>query len=200
MGLGKKLDNLEEKLRARYRVSDLSTPENRRKARIHFDWFDHGILRRRWTNFFEIAPGVYRSNQPDHKRFEMMKKMGIHTVLNLRGVTESSYYLFEKESCDQLGLKLISTRLFARKAASHEELRDLISIFRDIERPLVIHCKSGADRAGLASAIWLMVMENRPVEDAQKMLSVKYVHLKFIKTGVLDYFLESYRAVSSSSN
>ena len=108
-------------------------------------------------------------------------------------MTESSYYLFEKESCDQLGLKLISTRLFARKAASHEELRDLISIFRDIERPLVIHCKSGADRAGLASAIWLMVMENRPVEDAQKMLSVKYVHLKFIKTGVLDYFLESYR-------
>ena len=37
-------------------------------------------------------------------------------------------------------------------------------------------------------------MEGQPVESAREMLSAKYVHLKFTKTGVLDYTLDRYQA------
>lgn len=193
MSLIKRIQDWERNLRASYNV-DLSTPENRRRAHIYNLWFDHAVLRTIWTNFFEIAPGVYRSNHPTHARFEKMKAMGIRSVLNLRGAGGAAHYLTEKESCEALGLTLVDCTLQARHAAPAEDILEVIEAFRTIERPFVMHCKSGADRAGFASAIYLLVMEGRPVAEARKMLSVKYVHLKWSKTGILDYILDQYAA------
>lgn len=173
---------------------DLDDPEHRRKAMTHYNWFDHAILRRRWTNFFEIAPGVYRSNQPTHERFETYAAMGIKAVLNLRGEGVQPRYLLEKETCDSLGIKMVNISLHARKAPPKENLLQVIEAMRTIDRPFLMHCKSGADRAGLASAVYLMVYEGVPVSEAKKMLSVKFIHLKWSKTGILDYFLEVYEA------
>lgn len=173
---------------------DLSDPDQRARAMRHYHWLDHAILRYRWTNFFQIAPGVYRSNQPTHDRFVRYAAMGIKTVLNLRGAANHARYLFEKESCDSLGLTLVNLPLQARKAPPVQNLLDLIAAFRSAERPMMMHCKSGADRAGLASAIYLMVIENQPVDQARQMLSLRYIHLKWSKTGVLDHLLDSYAA------
>ncbi|WP_375175319.1 tyrosine-protein phosphatase [Pseudooceanicola sp.] len=193
MSLIARIQEWERNLRASYNV-DLSTPENRRRAHIYNLWFDHAILRKVWTNFFQIAPGVYRSNHPTHERFVKMKAMGIKTVLNLRGAGGAAHYLTEKESCAALGLTLVDCNLQARHAAPRQDILDVITAFRTIEKPFVMHCKSGADRAGFASAIYLMVIEGRPVSEARKMLSVKYVHLKWSKTGILDYILNRYAA------
>lgn len=193
MGLIARIQEWERNLRASYNV-DLSTPENRRRAHIYNRWFDHAILRTIWTNFFEVAPGVYRSNHPTHERFAKMKDMGIKSVLNLRGAGGAAHYLTEKESCEQLGLTLVDCNLQARHAAPSEDILDVIRAFRSIEKPFVMHCKSGADRAGFASAIYLIVIEGRPVSEAKKMLGVKYIHLKWSKTGILDYILDRYEA------
>lgn len=193
MTLFKRLTEWERKLRQSYNT-DLSTPENRRRAHIYNMWFDHAVLRTFWTNFHPVAPGVYRSNQPTHKRFEQLKARGIRTILNLRGAAGAAHYLVEEESCAELGLTLVNCTLHARFAAPREDIRALIHAFRTIERPFVMHCKSGADRAGFASAIYLMVIEGRPVAEARRMLAFKYLHIKRSKTGVLGYILDLYEA------
>ena len=68
----------------------------------------------------------------------------------------------------------------------------MIKAFREIEQPFVMHCKSGADRAGFASAVYLLVIEGRPLSEARKMLSPRYLHFKKSKTGVLDHLLDVY--------
>lgn len=188
-----RLKTWEANLRASYNT-DLSTPENRRRAHIYNLWFDHAILRTVWTNFFEVAPGVWRSNHPTHRRFEKLKAMGFRSVLNLRGSGGAAHYLTEVESCEKLGLALVNVTLHARYAAPREDILTLLEAFRQIEKPFVMHCKSGADRAGFASAIWLLVMEGRPVSEARRMLSFKYVHIRRSKTGVLDHILDVYEA------
>lgn len=193
MKLFKRITDWERALRNSYDV-DLSTPENRRRAHIYNLWFDHAVLRKVWTNFYPVAPGVYRSNQPTHERFERLKQMGIKTVLNLRGAAGAAHYLVEEESCRRLGLTLVSVNLMARQAAPRHDILHLIRAFREIEKPFVMHCKSGADRAGFASAIYLMEIEGRPVAEARKMLGVKYIHFKWSRTGVLDYILDRYEA------
>ena len=55
-----------------------------------------------------------------------------------------------------------------------------------------MHCKSGADRAGLMSALYLILNKNIRVEEAKKQLSFKYLHIKYAKTGILDEFFEKY--------
>ena len=193
MSLIQRIVRWERNLRSHYNT-DLSTPERRRRARIYNLWFDHEILRVYWHNFMQIAPGVYRSNNPTRTRFARMKDMGIRSVLNLRGNAGAAHYLTEKEICADLGLILVDCNLHARTAASREEILRVIEAFRSIERPFVMHCKSGADRAGFASAIYLMVIEGRPVAEAQKMLSPRFVHFRFTKTGVLDHILDLYAA------
>ncbi|MEI4197540.1 fused DSP-PTPase phosphatase/NAD kinase-like protein [Roseovarius sp. E0-M6] len=193
MKLFKRISDWERGLRARYNT-DLSTPENRRRAHIYNLWFDHAILRTVWTNFFPVAPGVWRSNHPTHRRFEKMKAMGIRTILNLRGAAGAAHYLAEEESCRKLGLTLVNVTLHARTAAPRQDILRLLEAFREIEKPFVMHCKSGADRAGFASAIWLLVIEGRPVSEARRMLSFKYVHIRRSKTGVLDHILDIYEA------
>lgn len=193
MSLLKRIANWEREKRAYYNT-DLSTPENRRRAQIYNLWFDHAVLRKFWTNFHQVAPGVYRSNQPTHERFVKLKKMGIKSVLNLRGAAGAAHYLVEEESCRELGLRLVNVTFHARHAAPAEDILKVIEAFRTIERPFVMHCKSGADRAGFAAAIYLLVIEGRPVSDARKMLSARFIHFKWTKTGVLDYILDLYEA------
>lgn len=191
MRLFKRISDWERDLRASYNT-DLSTPENRRRARIYNLWFDHEILRGLWTNFFQIAPGVYRSNHPTYKRFAAMKARGITTVLNLRGTYPSAHYFTEVETCRALGLNLFSISLQARHAPPAKDLLALIDAFRSIEKPFVMHCKSGADRAGLASALYLLVIEGRPMAEARKQLGLRYLHVRKSKTGVLDHLLDLY--------
>jgi len=193
MGLADRIRNLERDVRAYFNV-DPAIPGNARRARIYNLYFDHAILRGIWTNEKEIAPGVFRSNHPTHERFEKMRDRGIRTVLNLRGESVSAHYMTEKASCEALGLTLVNATLHARAAASRAEILHLIEMFRRIDKPFVMHCKSGADRAGFASAIYLLVIEGRPVPEARKMLSWRFFHIRNAKVGILDYILDCYEA------
>ena len=158
------------------------------------DWLvylfkDHAILRYPWSNFYPVAPGVWRSNHPTHARLARFKAMGIKTILNLRGAPNAGY-AFEAASCAALGLDLVTVKLYARAPNGRAALLELLDAFKTIERPFVMHCKSGADRAGLASALYLMAEEGATVAEARKMLSLRYLHIKQSKTGVLDHILD----------
>ncbi len=185
---------LKEKERAwRHRLgSDISSPKARRRALIHFNYFDHAILRVWWKNFHQIDTGVYRSNQPSPERLAEFRAMGIKTILNLRGSSGDSHYLFEREACISLGLTLIDHRLYGADLASRRELLDLISILRTIAKPVVMHCKSGSDRTGFAAVIYLHVVCGRPLNDAMRQLHWRYFHLRHSKNGILDLFFEAY--------
>ncbi|TDK49665.1 fused DSP-PTPase phosphatase/NAD kinase-like protein [Antarcticimicrobium luteum] len=193
MGLAGRIRQFERDVRAYFNV-DPRIPGNERRARIYNRYFDHAILRGIWTNEYEIAPGVYRSNHPTHERFAQMAGRGIHTVLNLRGASVSAHYLTEKASCEALGLTLVNATLHARAAASRDEILHLIEVFRRIGKPFVMHCKSGADRAGFASSVYLLAIEGRPVSEARRMLSWRFFHVRNSKVGILDYILDTYEA------
>ncbi|ALG90810.1 MULTISPECIES: phosphatase domain-containing protein [Actibacterium] len=193
-----RLDEFERSLRQSF-GNDISTPDGRRAAFWHFQLMDHAFLRVLWTNLDEIAPGVWRSNQPSPKRLKRYHAMGIRSVLTLRGSNPRSHFLFEKESCEALGMSLHSVSISARELAPKQHLLHLLNLFETIEKPFVMHCKSGADRAGLASALYLMHIEGRPAAEAARQLSLRYLHLRNDRTGILDHMLDAYAADTAQS-
>lgn len=186
-----RLDKAERRFRRSW-GRDFSSPAGRRWAWLHYHLFDHAFLRVFWTNFWPVAPGVWRSNHPTHARFERYAAMGIKTVINLRGEEDYAHHVYEKESCAALGLRLVNAKLWARSAAPRKRIIAVIDALRDAERPLMFHCKSGADRAGFVAALYLLIFEDADIETAKKQLGLKYVHLDFTKTGIQDYILEVY--------
>jgi len=171
---------------------DIVDPEERRKSQFYMDWVDHGILRRRWHNFDEIAPGLYRANHPDHARFKAYKARGITTILNLRGASHHSHYKFEVESCAALGLDLIDLPMSARRVPPVARLVEVMDVLDALTGPTLMHCKSGADRTGLVSAVYYLHNLGRAPDEARKMLSINYLHLKFTSTGIQDYVIDMY--------
>ena len=137
----KRLVTAEKRLRAFYNVAP-DSPENRRKAQIYMLWFDHEVLRRRWTNLHQITPGVFRSNQPTFERLKKFKEQGIRTIVNLRGKSKAAHYLIEKEHCQALDLRLYSISLQARRAPEKHHLQELIKLFQQLDKPFLMHCKS----------------------------------------------------------
>jgi protein tyrosine phosphatase (PTP) superfamily phosphohydrolase (DUF442 family) len=189
-----RLTDLERSLRENHGRS-IETPALRRHAWWHFQLLDHAFLRGLWTNLVEVAPGVWRANQPSPRKLARYQKaLGLKAVLNLRGEVAQSHFLFEQEACRKLGLDLVSVPLAARMLAKPRYLIALLDAFETIPRPFLMHCKSGSDRAGFAAALYLIDRENRPVAEAKAQLHWRYLHLKSTKTGVLDHFLDAYAA------
>ena len=184
-----KLDNLERSVRTSF-GRDISSRSGRFWAHVHFHLMDHAFLRIWWNNFHKVSDDVYRANQPSPSHLRSYKEKGIKAVLNLRGFTQQSYALFEEDSCKNLGLDLISVPLSGSSAPQSEKLLEIIDRMDKIPKPFVLHCKSGADRAGLVSAMYLIVQKKLSVTEAKKQLSFKYLHLDFTKTGILDYIFD----------
>jgi protein tyrosine/serine phosphatase len=154
---------------------------------------DHGIFRFKWRSLHKISENTYRSNQPFPWQILADKnKRGVKTIINLRGIRNCSSFFLEKETCERHNIKLINFPVTSRAAPKVETILAAKKLFNEIEYPIIMHCKSGADRAGLMSALYLILHKNISVIEAKKQLSFKYLHIKHAKTGILDAFFDNY--------
>ena len=161
------------------------------------DWIelifkDHGFLRLWWQNQHQVAPGMWRSNQPGPGRVKAVGDMGVRTIINLRGPRDDGGWQLEAEACARAGITLLDFTARSRAAPDKAMLHATRVLFAEAELPALMHCKSGADRAGLMSALYLLVVENRPAREAAQQLAWKYGHVRQAKTGLLDAFFRAY--------
>jgi protein tyrosine phosphatase (PTP) superfamily phosphohydrolase (DUF442 family) len=170
------------------------------KAWDYFDLFfvDHHIFRAIYANRHQIAPDVWRSAQPSPAQIAYLARKGIKTIVNLRGARDCGSYRLQEEACRRHGIKLVNFTLRSRMVPTAEVIRDARKLFNELEYPILLHCKSGADRAGLMSAFFMYMKEGKPMEEAIKQLSLKFGHFRKSETGVLDYLLERYMADNSA--
>jgi protein tyrosine phosphatase (PTP) superfamily phosphohydrolase (DUF442 family) len=178
--------------------TDISTPRARRAAWWHFQLVDYAFLRLWWKNLDQVGPGVWRSNQPAPADMEHLAKAGLKSVLNLRGRSAQGFWLFEAETCDRLGITLHDLPLSARNPPSRDQMLQLITLLGTIQHPFLIHCKSGADRTGLAAAVWQMVMLGHSADQAMRQISWRYLHVSRSDAGVQDQILRSFATEGES--
>lgn len=172
--------------------SDLSNPNNQARARFDSFVFDHGFIRSLYLNVSKVGDGIWRSSQPNPKQLKQFANQGFRTIVNLRGPSTWGSYALEKQACSELGLDFIDHRLYSRAPPKKQSVYELKEIFETAQRPLLMHCKSGADRAGIASALYVLMMTDQPPEDALKQLNLRFGHIAASNTGVLDRFVQTY--------
>ncbi|HUO23949.1 MAG TPA: protein tyrosine phosphatase, partial [Caulobacteraceae bacterium] len=133
-----------------------------------------------------------RSNQPWPYQLKRWKREGIKTVVNLRGGFDASFFALEKDACERYGLNLVNFTVTSRDVPSKAAVLAARELFQTIEYPALMHCKSGADRAGVMSVLYAHFRLGQPIRQAMEQLSLRYLHVKAGKTGVLDYTFERY--------
>jgi protein tyrosine/serine phosphatase len=145
------------------------------------------------TNLYEIDKGRYfRSAQLSKANLEkLVRESGIKTIINLRGENVGEkWFDDEAQVVKEWGIQHINISMSADRLPHRKDLLKLLDAFRTAERPLLVHCKAGADRTGEASAIYQMLYMGKSRKDAMKMLSPFYLHLSLTKPAK-DYFVQS---------
>ena len=179
---------------------DLSTEQGRRRARYELTWGDHGFLRVWFQNLHQISDEMWRANQPSPEQIrEHARERGIKTIINLRGESPKGYYLLEKEACEANGIDLVDFQMFSRDTPTPEKVHGARDLFETIKYPALMHCKSGADRAGIMAVLYMHFRQGLPIRDAVEQLSFKYLHVKEGKTGMLDHFFQTYLKVEEDT-
>lgn len=177
-------------------MRDISTAAGRRGAWLNSLLVDHAVLRLSWRNWGVVEAGrLYRSNHPlPWQLAQAQRRHGLRTVLNLRGnrpVCGSD--VLGRARAGALGLVQADAPFESRGAPHKDRILRLAALFAELPEPILIHCKSGADRTGLVAGIWLL-LQGRPVDAAIAQLHWRFGHLAASKTGILDAFFRDYAA------
>ena len=165
----------------------------------HLDSYvvDHAYFRVLWSNWAEVVPGkLYRSNHPTPARLaNAARHFGLRTIINLRGEKPSGSSTLTLEMAKRLGLEHIYMAFESRGAPHRDRILRFHEIYRSMATPALMHCKSGADRAGLAAGLAIL-FEGGTAASALQQLSWRFGHFNRSRTGVLDAFFIHYAAVA----
>jgi protein tyrosine/serine phosphatase len=176
-------------------TGDLHSTRGRARAWSDSLLVDHAVFRTVWDNWATVAPGIlYRCNHPTPARLRAAKRRyGIRTLINLRGHRQCGSDALSRSEAVHLGLVHIDAPLESRGAPHRDRILRLADIFANMQAPAVMHCKSGADRTGLAAGLY-QLLNGGTAADALAQLSWRYGHFNRSRTGILDAFFVLYQA------
>lgn len=142
-------------------------------------------------NFHTVKEGsLYRSAQLAKDELQQaVRSHGLRSILNLRGAHPGqSWYDDEVALSEALGVRHYDYGLSAHRIVTGKQMADVLEIIRNAPKPLLVHCKSGADRTGLVSALYRFADEGTSADEADQQLSIVYGHFPYLtsRTGAMD--------------
>jgi len=118
------------------------------------------VVKPHLPNLHQVDATVWRGAQPDAEGMQELERMGIRTVMNLRS--------FHSDRDELAGTHLDYEHIWFK--TWHPEDEDVVAFLKIInnpsKHPIFVHCQHGSDRTGTMIAIYRMVMQGWPPEEA----------------------------------
>ena len=119
-------------------------------------------------NSGRINDHLFRGAQPKSQGLAELKKLGITTVVDLRG-EDPEKIVWERQQADSLGMRFVPIPVSGWSSPTNEQVVQFLSLFRDDPNQKVfVHCRFGDDRTGMFVATYRMAIERWPSEQALK--------------------------------
>lgn len=137
-----------------------------------------------WSgNFHTVAEGrLYRSAELTRDEFATtIEAHHVRAVLNLRGAhPEDRWYQDEVAATGAHGADHYDIAISAREPVPEGKIEAILAVLRTAPKPLLVHCRSGADRTGFVSALYRYAIEGESAGEAARELSVWYGHFPYL--------------------
>ncbi|MBV8846803.1 MAG: tyrosine-protein phosphatase [Bryobacterales bacterium] len=119
------------------------------------------------TNFHQINDRVYRGAQPTAEGFASLAKLGVKTIVDLRGKDERREV--ERQIVEADGMKYVNLPMKGMTTPADEQVAKALALLEDSSAgPVFVHCQRGADRTGAVMAIYRIEHDHWSNSDALK--------------------------------
>jgi tyrosine-protein phosphatase SIW14 len=137
-------------------------------------------------NFHQVNDHVFRGAQPHPTGFANLAKLGIKTVIDLRGVEHERT---EEKLVNAAGMHYIHVPLDGFAAPTEAQIATLLELLDDSSGwPVFIHCRRGADRTGTVVACYRIAHDHW---DNQKALTeAKLCRMSSLEGAMQIYILQ----------
>jgi len=136
-------------------------------------------------NFHQVDPHLYRGAQPTSQGFTSLAKVGIRTVIDLRGGRELRED--EQKIVEAAGMHYVHVPMAGLSAPSDQQITTVLGILNDTSAwPVFVHCRRGADRTGTVIACYRIAHDHWDNEKALReaqfhgMSSLEYAMKQYI--------------------
>ena len=148
-----------------------------------------------------VEQQFYRSAQLEKATLaRVIQEHGIKTILNLLGASpDKSWYVDEISVSKTLGIEHHDYGISASEVVTPDKIDEILKIVRDSPKPILVHCKNGADRSGLVAAVYLANIQGVTIKEAAGQLSLYYGHFPWLTsdTGAMDESFRMYEHVEN---
>lgn len=111
------------------------------------------------SNGYRVNDSLFRSEQPGETDMQQVQSLGIKSILNLREDRDDSI-LPGMQQLNRYRVKMVTSRF------TDKEIIEALGIIKNAPKPLLVHCKHGADRTGVVMAMYRVVFEQWTKEKA----------------------------------
>lgn len=150
-----------------------------------------------WRAPREVVAGeLFRSAQLDVDDLaRCVRDEGIRSVLSLRGRSaKDDDYAAEIDWCQANGIVHVSVPLTPTRVPDAETANALLHALDTLPAPVLVHCKEGCDRTGMAVVVYLVTRGLANLDDAiDAEMSVTTGHFSFGQSRAMDAFFQQYR-------
>jgi tyrosine-protein phosphatase SIW14 len=141
-------------------------------------------------NFHRVNERLFRGGQPRPGGFELLNRLGIKTVVNLRDDDDREAQ--EELDVEQAGLRYFNIPLRRLGRPQHTDIEQVLSIINNPEnQPVFVHCAQGSDRTGVVIAVYRISQDGWTGEQAKA--EAKRYGLKPWQLRKKDYINDYYR-------
>jgi protein tyrosine phosphatase (PTP) superfamily phosphohydrolase (DUF442 family) len=143
-----------------------------------------------------VEKQFYRSAQLDKTNLaRVVQEYKIKSILNLLGTSQDkSWYVDEIAISEAFGVEHHDYGISASEFVDSTRIDEILKILRNAPKPILVHCKNGADRTGLVAAIYLAEIHGAAFDEASGQLSLYYGHFPWLtsESGAMDESFRSY--------
>jgi protein tyrosine/serine phosphatase len=145
-------------------------------------------------NFHQVDEHVYRGAQPKDAGFAALARIGVKTVIDLRGeVSEESAVV------QRAGMHYVRLPWSGYKAPAEAQIAAVLALLNDSSQwPVFIHCRRGADRTGTAIACYRIAHDHW--NNQQALAEAKSFGMSSMEVAMQRFILRFAQPSSSAAN
>lgn len=152
---------------------------------------------RELPNFHQVKPSLYRGGQPKKGGLQLLKQIGIKTIISLRDDDERAKA--EQAEARTIGLGYYNVPLSSFNRPADKTVAEVLALINTSEnQPVYVHCERGSDRTGTIIAIYRIEHDGWTGEQAKA--EAKRYGLGFWQVAMKDYIHDYYQRRQNLKN